>query len=60
MRFGPRWAYHWQGEILAERLDEAVFPSKAAFERNLNQILPMVQARYDAERIIECRKECDS
>lgn len=53
MRFGPRWAYYWQGEILGERLDDAVFPSKAAFERNLNQILPMLQARYDAEKIRE-------
>jgi len=53
MRFGPRWAYHWQWEIFGERLDEAVFPSKAAFNRHLDQILPMLQARYDAGRMME-------
>jgi hypothetical protein len=53
MFFGPRWAHHQQDKILGERLDDAAFPSKSAANRHLNQILPMLQARYDAERIIE-------
>jgi hypothetical protein len=53
MFFGPRWAHHQQEKILGERLDEAVFPSKSAANRHLDQILPMLLARHDAEKIME-------
>jgi hypothetical protein len=53
MFFGPRWAHQQQEKILGERLDEAVLPSKTAENRHFNQILPMLQARHDAARIIE-------
>jgi hypothetical protein len=53
MFFGPRWAHHQQEKILGETLDEAVFPSKSAANRHLDQIFPMVRSRCDAARILE-------
>jgi hypothetical protein len=32
MFFGPRWAYHLQDQILGERLDGLVFPSRSVAE----------------------------
>jgi hypothetical protein len=34
--FGPRWAYRLQAEILAERLDDVVYPSRACADYSLN------------------------
>jgi hypothetical protein len=53
MFLGPHWAYHFQSQILSEELEGAVFPSRTAADRCFNQTLPMLLARYDAEKIIE-------
>jgi len=56
--FGPRWAYHLQAEILAERVDE-VFPSQACGERSVDlsfsKVVTSAQARerHEAGRTFE-------
>ena len=50
---GPRWAYHLQDQILGERLDGVVFPSRSAVERDLTLCSALMIARDRAERLIE-------
>jgi hypothetical protein len=51
--FGPRWAYQRCREILAEPLEDIVFPSESAAMKSLDT--DMLMARYKAQRIIEER-----
>jgi hypothetical protein len=51
--FGPRWAYHLQDQILGERLEGVVFPSRAAGEHSFAQMVPMLLARDRAREIQE-------
>ena len=51
--FGPRWAYHRCGEILAEPLEGIVFPSYSAAMRTRNEAWNAEMARYNAERLVD-------
>jgi hypothetical protein len=53
IHFGSRWAYRLQGQILSERLEGTVFPSRMAADRNLNQMFPMLVAQDKAKNFIE-------
>ena len=53
MFFGPRWAYPQQVEILGDRLDGVIFPSRTAVDRHLNQMLPLLLARREARERID-------
>ena len=53
--FGPRWAYQRCREILAEPLRDVVFSSFTAVMKSDAEQLPVVMARYKAQRIIEER-----
>jgi hypothetical protein len=51
--FGPRWAYHQCGEILAEPLRGVVFPSYAAVAKSSDYEWQVLVARDKAQRIID-------
>jgi hypothetical protein len=51
--FGPRWAYHLQEQILGERLEGMVFPSRNVGLRSFDQGLPLLTARSRANDVLE-------
>jgi hypothetical protein len=51
--FGPRWAYHQCGEILAEPLRGVVFPSYAAVAKSSDYEWQVLVASDKAQRIID-------
>lgn len=56
--WGPRWCFLLQNEILAEKLDNVVYPSLAAIGIAQNQEDKMLIARYKAGCVVEDRV-CD-
>ncbi len=51
--FGPRWAYHLCGQILAEPLRGVVFPSYAAVAKSSDYEWQVLVASDKAQRIID-------
>ena len=54
--FGPRWAYHLQAVILAERLDEC-YPSRACAERGWGLTMNHVAAVAHAKNAHEAGRK---
>lgn len=50
--YGPRWAYILKDTILTYPLENVVFPSLAAANRNVTMQDPLTIARYKAEQIL--------
>ncbi|MGA2870229.1 MAG: hypothetical protein ABSF34_13865 [Verrucomicrobiota bacterium] len=52
-RFGSRWAYHLQGQIMAEELNGVTYPSFSAAERDWILCIRRRIAMDRAERLIQ-------